>query len=195
MKVKMGESKFSVPEGWYDLTLTEIKSNQHEEYGAGIEWVFEVQGGEHNGKLTSRTTAPQPTPKNSCGKMIVAITGRSLNINEELDLDQFVGRCFRGLVEKNSTGTGTRVGQIMPLERPAVAQPKPALPAPPPPPTPAEEQFWADLGKGVVLVPRSEIQAHLGNAQKNPATFLVMTADQSSGWKPAKDFGFDTIPF
>lgn len=205
MKLKMSESKFGAPVGMYKLRFVELKETEHPEYGPGLEWKFEITEGEHKGKVVSRTTAPVPTPKNSCGTIVKSLTGGAFSVGQELDVDSLVGRHFQGMVEANSTGTGTRLGTLMPLTNgngPSVAPLPPKSPPAPPLRASAatavdqEDKFWVDLGgKGVRLEPRMVIQQHVYD-HRNANILQVMKEDQSGGWKPASEFAFnDNSPF
>jgi hypothetical protein len=115
MKLRFRESKYGVPAGIYKARFVNVKENQHEEYGPGLEWQFEVIEGAFAGKLSSRTTAPEPTLKNSCGRMLQALSRGKYVPGQEVDIDPFVGQAFQIVVEQNSSGSGTRVGSVLPL--------------------------------------------------------------------------------
>ena len=40
----------TVPEGFYKGKVLAIEPTEHEEYGAGCKWVFEVTEGDHQGE-------------------------------------------------------------------------------------------------------------------------------------------------
>jgi hypothetical protein len=205
----MQESKFGAEAGLYQAKFLGVKDKDHPEYGPGLEWQFEILDGPARGRIVSRTTAPQPSMKNSCGKMLQQITGGVLKAESQVDLDRYVGQRFQVMVEANSTGNGTRVGTVMPLGgTPAAAQPdpSPATPSSPPPPPPrrpsppAAERLWVQFGEGgpdPELLPRADIQAkiHAGTAEAF-AECVVMPENQAGGWKPAAECGFESpVPF
>ena len=148
MKLTMteGSEKYGAPAGLYRAKFLGAKADTHPEYGAGLKWEFEITEGPSAGKVVSRTTSPVPTSKNACGKMLQMLTGGVAALNQEFDLDRFVGQLFQVMVEANSTGNGTRVGSVMPLagaaapppQQPAAAPAAAGRPAPPParPPAP-----------------------------------------------------------
>jgi hypothetical protein len=79
-----------------------------------------------------------------------------------------------------------------PTTTPAAGTPPPPPPAaadtpppPPPPPAPSEDKFWASVGGVVALYPEGEVRSMLKEGKIAPP--MIMTEDQSSGWKPAGD--------
>jgi hypothetical protein len=82
----------------------------------GLEWTFEVLEGQYAGTKTTRTTAAQPTAKNSCTKFITMMTGGAFQPHKgsQFDPDAYIGRTFNAIVATNSTGNGTRVESVMP---------------------------------------------------------------------------------
>jgi hypothetical protein len=60
----------------------------------GYMWVFQLQEGEDKGKEASKLTTKQPTLKNSCGKMLMAVAGRELGSKETINLDDYVGAFY-----------------------------------------------------------------------------------------------------
>ena len=222
MKLTMteGSEKYGAPAGLYRAKFLGAKADTHPEYGAGLKWEFEITEGPSAGKVVSRTTSPVPTSKNACGKMLQMLTGGVAALNQEFDLDRFVGQLFQVMVEANSTGNGTRVGSVMPLagaaapppQQPAAAAPPSGRPAPPPArslaPAPAggeaaakaarlAARFWVDLpsapaGSAPLEMTGQQLQIHV-NAAKSQAdldAIAVMNHEQSSGWKTPGDFGF-----
>jgi hypothetical protein len=162
MKVKMkqaGEGKYGAPVGRYRAKFVGVEEREPMEgsdYGPGLEWSWEILAAvdgsrEHAGKIVSRTTALEPTNKNSCGRFLKAVTDQIIGINAEVDLSDYVGRLYRIEVEPNSTGKNTRVAEVPQLlegdaaataphrpspPQPAATGPGPRPPAPPSPPSP-----------------------------------------------------------
>jgi hypothetical protein len=122
MKLKMteGAERFKVPTGQYRAKFMGVKQDDrpHPEYGIGLKWQFEVVDGPSAGKIASRTTSSSPTLQNACGRMLQMLTGGTAALHEEFDLDKHIGRLFQILVEANSTGSGTRIGSVMPVATP-----------------------------------------------------------------------------
>jgi hypothetical protein len=104
----------SVPVGQYEARFVGVEDTNHDEYGPGVAWKFEITSGIHKGQQTSRVTSPEPTRKNSCGNMIRSLAGGRVDEGEMIDVDQFIGRKYLITVGENSTGTGTRVENVMP---------------------------------------------------------------------------------
>jgi hypothetical protein len=201
----MSESKFGAPVGTY---LAEFVGAEPREplagsnYGPGLEWQFRVADGLHAGKIVSRTTAQDPTTKNSCGRMLLQLTGAAVGVGSEVDLAAYVGRRYTVLVEPNQTGQGTRVGTVLPVQA-QPARPAPRTPPPPPPPPPPPQaqagpsQFWyvAVPGGQAELVTETDLQAHIDASGLDPAKVVVCAEDEGE-WKPAASFGFTSkVPF
>jgi hypothetical protein len=104
----------SVPVGKFRARFLEVEDTTHPEFGAGVAWKFKILDGPQKGQVTSRVTSPEPTRKNSCGAMIRSLAGGRVDEGAEIDVDQFIGREYLITVGENSTGTGTRVENVMP---------------------------------------------------------------------------------
>lgn len=206
-KMTMSESQYGAPAGIYRTRFVGVKENDHPEFGAGLQWEFEVLDGMYKGKVVSRTTAPSPTLKNSCGKMLVSLSGSAINKDQEIDVDSFVGQIYQVMVEPNSTGNGTRVGTVMPYGANTPAQapapPKgngsaPKTPPPPPkapsgPATPSPAmvtRYWVQQRDGKVEEMTTNKIQELIDAGAPAHELPVMSLDQVGGWKTASDFGF-----
>ncbi len=105
-----------VPAGFYKARFKEVEQTEHDEYGAGLKFVFEVVDGEQKGGAATRITSPSPTPKNAAGRMIAGITGTSLVPGAKIDLAPFVGKLYLVQVENVASGNGTRISTVMPSE-------------------------------------------------------------------------------
>jgi hypothetical protein len=103
-----------VPAGFYRARFLGVDPTEHEEYGAGLKFVFEVVEGPHKGESATRITSTQPTPKNACGRMLAGITGEPLAPGAKIDLGPFVGKEYLLQVEGVANGNGTRVATAMP---------------------------------------------------------------------------------
>ena len=114
MQFEVGAGGSTVPEGFYKGTFSVAEETEHEEYGAGCKWIFEVTEGEHKGEQATRITSPDPTLKNACGRVIAGIMGESLKIGAKVDLESFVGREYLLQVEAAPKGEGTRISTVMP---------------------------------------------------------------------------------
>jgi hypothetical protein len=156
----MGESQFQAPLGppyaAEFVGVEETPPRPGTDYGPGWRWRFRITAGEYANRIVSRVTNQAPTLKNNCGKMLQAVTGRPIALNEEVDLTAYVGRRYSVQMEPDSTGKGTRVGTVMvmpdsangapaaPASPPAAPAQQPAAPSAPPPsgqqPAPAPPQ-------------------------------------------------------
>lgn len=218
--VKTGNDKYGAPVGLYLAKFLGVQEKNHPEYGAGLEWQFEIVEGEHRGKIVTRTTGMDPSPKNACGRMISDLLGGTYTVGTELDLKPCVGLRYKVKVELNSTGNGSRVGtatlmETLPgqLTAPATTPQQPAQttvptlppvsrPSVPPPaarPVPlAEKKFWATWeGSEPKLMTGSEIEVILFEMKTTPDALNLIPDGAPAGteWKPARSFGFDDPPF
>src|SRR5262245_6756514 len=91
MKLQVKES---VPVGGYQAVFVGVEITTHEQYGDGLTWEWRINGGQHDGQSVYRTTKTIATAKNSAGRMLCGVTGKSLEAAKELDLDQFRGRAY-----------------------------------------------------------------------------------------------------
>jgi hypothetical protein len=111
MKLKI--STGSVPPGLYAARLTSIEPVTNEQYGPGIQFKFTVARGPFANQAVFRTTGCSPSPKNSLGKLLSGMLGRTLNVDEEIEVDDLVGRDFMVMVGVTETG-GSRVESASP---------------------------------------------------------------------------------
>jgi hypothetical protein len=102
------------PAGFYRAKFLDVDTTEHEEYGTGLKFIWEVSDGDHKGEQATRITSSTPTPKNAAGRMLSGITGESLAPGKVVDLAPFVGKEYMLQVEATSNGNGTRVGTCMP---------------------------------------------------------------------------------
>ena len=107
-----------VPAGFYKGKFLDVEATEHEEFGAGLKFLFEVVDGEHKGEQATRITSASPTLKNAAGRMIGGITGETLTPGRNVDLAPFVGREYLLSVETVASGQGTRIATVMPNWKP-----------------------------------------------------------------------------
>jgi hypothetical protein len=112
--MKVTVSSGSVPPGTYLATLAAIEETAHEEYGAGLRFSFTIVGGPYNNWKLCRTTGRVPSLTNSLGKMLSQLLAYAIKLDEEIDVDQLVGRQYQVVVEATPTG-GSRVASVGPL--------------------------------------------------------------------------------
>ena len=102
-----------VPAGFYRAKFVGVESTEHEEYGPGLKFVWEVGGSEHAGEQATRITSDKVTPKNAAGRMIAGLTGQTLKPRAKIDLAPCVGREYLLQVEETPNAS-TRVSTVMP---------------------------------------------------------------------------------
>ena len=124
--MKLTVSPGGVPTGSYIALFRSVEATTND-FGDGLKWWFEIQGGPHAGAKTGCTTANKPTLKNSCGKLVSGIVGKPLSNDMEIDLASYFGRAYLIIVTEGKSG-GTYVS--------TVTQP-PTTPTLPPSPSPA----------------------------------------------------------
>lgn len=115
MKLKI--SAGSVPAGSYSAKFVGVEPFQSKDgkYGDGLRWKFQIVGGSLNGQVASRITGPTPSPKNSCGQVLSGMLGKSLQADQEFDIDLLVGRTF--LIVVKATANGTRIETVVELPK------------------------------------------------------------------------------
>ena len=101
------------PAGIYRATFVGVVKTTHEQYGDGARFDWKVVGGEHDGKIASRTCKPSPSPKNVTGKLMSGLIGRAMNPGEQVSLAPFVGKTFTIVVGTAANGTSTRVESVV----------------------------------------------------------------------------------
>jgi hypothetical protein len=100
-----------VPPGKYVTRFRGIEASNHDRWGSGLRWDYEVVKGKHKNETTSRTTKPKPTTRNSCGAVIRSMVGHGLDAGEKVDLAGYVGCKFLVEVAETESG-GTRAETI-----------------------------------------------------------------------------------
>ena len=101
----------SLPIGSYKAVFEGVETTTHEEYGDGLKWAFRVADGQHAGRECYRITKCEPTPKNSCGRLLAALSGASAKDGLEIDPDDFVGRPYLIIIAETQSGS-TRVETV-----------------------------------------------------------------------------------
>lgn len=102
-----------IPPGVYKVSFSGVEVSKDQRFGPGLVWQFQVVDGTLTGSKTNRITAAQPTPKNSCGKMIAGLAGRPLQMGDDVDVEQYIGQVYTAIVT-DPDGGGSRVEQLMP---------------------------------------------------------------------------------
>jgi hypothetical protein len=91
------------PEGSYVMCLREIEEIPGK-FGPALCFQFVVVSGEHAGKGVSRTTAMQIRIGESLGDLLTEMTGSIPIVNEQINLDVFVGMLYRVEVKTGHRG-------------------------------------------------------------------------------------------
>jgi hypothetical protein len=104
----------SVPVGNYAAKLTAVDKINHAEYGPGLKFSFEVLKGPQAGQKVSRTTGLSPTPRNAAGKLLSSMLGRTLTLDEQVNVADLIGREFFVIVGAGQ-GESTRVETAVPV--------------------------------------------------------------------------------
>jgi len=76
--------------------------------------VFIVIGGKFDGAETSRFTSAKMTLKSALGKIASGLAGRKLDIGDDFDPANYVGKEYLAIVEETESGS-TRVGSLLPV--------------------------------------------------------------------------------
>jgi len=97
------------PAGIYKAVFQGVVKTEHAEYGAGARFDFRIVGGEHDGRITSRTCKPQPSSKNATGRLMAGLLGGQMKPGEKVSLASCVGKTFTVVVGLAQNGTSTRV--------------------------------------------------------------------------------------
>lgn len=206
VRVKDADTMYDVPVGSYPAKLADIKdmppSDAHPDWGASYVWEFEVLSGPQAGKRASCFTKQEASMNNNLGKLLAQLLGRAVEEDEDVELQDFIGRTYTILVGRSKDGTKARVNAVMPANHPVPGpSPTPARPAPAsnrpaparanaPAPKPVI-QWWVDDGQEVQLRPESDVQQFV-DAGKGEAIKL-MREDQEGGWKTPAELGFRTL--
>ena len=103
-----------LPIGHYQVDFEGIEVCESDDYGPGWKWSFIVAEGEFEGRSVSRFTSDLPTPKNSCGRFLAGLAGKSPFDGLDVDTDDFLGARYIAVVEATSSGKSSRVGSIVP---------------------------------------------------------------------------------
>lgn len=98
------QSIHSVPTGLHDARFIGCETVTHPEYGAGIEWQWEITAGNSQGERVNRRTGPEPSARNACGRIIQGFLGRELEAGEEIDPRDLVGTACKVFVAQTESG-------------------------------------------------------------------------------------------
>ncbi len=97
------------PAGIYKAVFQGVVKTEHPEYGAGARFDFKISGGEHDGRIASRTCKPTPSAKNVTGRLMAGLIGGAMKPGEKVSLASCVGKTYTVIVQLAQNGTSTRV--------------------------------------------------------------------------------------
>lgn len=112
---KLSARNNDVPAGTYKADFVDCEETDHEQWGPGLKWVFEIAEGPHAGQFAYRTTKDKATLKNSCGKFLSALTGKPAAQCIDIDTDDYIGRRYFITVGETDSGS-TRVENFISTE-------------------------------------------------------------------------------
>jgi len=99
--------KFSAPQalppGRYPASLVDIATGEGK-FGDFLDWSFEVEDPDGRGKTISRRTSTKTGSGAIARVLVESILGRSVQLDEEVDLDALIGKVCELEVETNANG-------------------------------------------------------------------------------------------
>ncbi len=103
------------PAGFYRANFVGVEPTEHEEFGSGLKFVFEIANGDHRGEEATRITSIMATLKNAAGRMLSGLSGLTLKPKVRIDLAPCVGKLYLIQVEETPSGA-TRISTVMPAD-------------------------------------------------------------------------------
>jgi hypothetical protein len=97
------------PAGLYTARFQGVVKTEHPEYGPGARFDWKIVGGEHDGRIASRTAKPVPSAKNATGRLMAGLLGGAMQPGAKVSLASCVGKTYTIVVGTASNGTSTRV--------------------------------------------------------------------------------------
>ena len=94
--------------------LVDITETNHVDFGPGLCFLFEIVGGPRHGRDVRRFTAPTPTISNNLGRLLSGLTGKQLQKDETLDVEELLYKHYYVTVEQLANGK-TRVQEARPV--------------------------------------------------------------------------------
>lgn len=99
--------KKQVEPGSYPGEFREVQDSFHDEYGAGLRWVFCIS----NGEIISRITQPTASAKNSCGQFLEMVSGLPIHEAMKHDTNEWSGQ--PGTIVVEAAGENVRVAKFI----------------------------------------------------------------------------------
>lgn len=114
-------SKFTItnpclPIGAYVAEFVGVEATDHPEYGGGMKFIFAVTEGSQKGRECYRTTKTEPTPRNSCGRLLAGLAGAKPSNGLDVDTDNYIGKVYNVLITESKGGDSTRIESLTPAD-------------------------------------------------------------------------------
>jgi hypothetical protein len=160
LKLKFGESVSRIDAGMYPAMIKGVAAKKHPTNGEYLNWTLVISGATRDGEPVTGTpilgvntsTEWTDSPKNKLNKLFKAV-GVAVEIGQELDVDQVIGKRLQVVVEDNETEQGiySKITSFLPSKK------RPA-PAAAPVQAPAEEEV-AEEAPAPVAQPKPAVKA------------------------------------
>lgn len=100
-----------VPAGYYNSVFlrAEEYTDHVEQYGVGVKLVWQIDGGEYDGREAYRICSAKLSSRSNLYKFVVALRGSTLQQGDEIDLASYYGTRGMLSVEAYRDGDSTRV--------------------------------------------------------------------------------------
>lgn len=100
------------PQGEYVAEFLGVTPTDHDQWGPGAMFSFEVLEGEFAGCVSMRTSKRNPTGKNLCGRLIAGLTGQKIQSGAKINIEHLVGKKFKIMVMDSPDGDTTRLESV-----------------------------------------------------------------------------------
>lgn len=111
------KGSFRIPEAMYKAKVLSVDVDDGQ-YGEQIVWNFKVIKGKQKGKELKLWSNVIANPKNKTGKILKALGKRKIR-DGDIDLEKFVGKKCRVIVEDHETKSGdetSKITQVLPYD-------------------------------------------------------------------------------
>ncbi len=99
-----------VPPGQYVALFKGAEKTNHEQWGEGVMFVFEICDGEYKGCRVTRIGKPKASPKNATGKILMGMCGH-IEHGQRVSIKRFIDEPF-GVVVEPANGGKTRIATV-----------------------------------------------------------------------------------
>lgn len=105
----------AVSEGRYNAEYigNEEIVSKFEKDGKAVAWRWKIVDGPNAGKVVTRVSGKTPTPKNGCGRILIALLGKTPTTGENVSVKDCIGKRYLVVVVKNESGEGTKVDTVV----------------------------------------------------------------------------------